>query len=255
VRKNFKQMPSQFLRTSQVKVLSSAFKGICAPVLASSVFVFAALPPAYSAAIYSFRTNTRETTITRDFVEGGIKLTVNNAQGNNILSALSNDGTSGGVNTDINNGLCVALFAGFNTGKCQYTSSSVGDPTLTGLTFTFDKPVFLKGFDVLRMGGVESGRLTFTSASSTQTFDFLNPGGAAMANGVVFNSFAFNDNFIVEAGAPLTVSSLGTIFSVGQAGSIRMSNFMVEEVPTPLPVLSFAGAFGWSRRLRKKLAK
>jgi hypothetical protein len=105
------------------------------------------------------------------------------------------------------------------------------------------------------MGGVESGRLTFTSASSTQTFDFLNLGGAAMANGVVFSSFAFNDNFIVEAGAPLTVSSLGTIFSVGQAGSIRMSNFMVEEVPTPLPVLSFAGAFGWSRRLRKKLAK
>lgn len=248
-------MASKLLKRSEGKILNSSFRDTCSPILVGSILFFSSLPPAYSAAIYTFRTNSQETSVSRDFVEGGIKLTVSNAQGNNILSALSNYGTSGGVNTDINNGLCVALFSGFNTGKCQYTSSAVGDPTLTGLTFTFDKSVFLKGFDVLRMGGVESGRLTFTSASSTQTFDFENPGGAVFANGVVFTSVVFNNNFVVEAGAPLTVSSVGTTFTLGQAGSFRISNFMVEEVPSPLTLLGFAGAFGWSRRLRKKISQ
>jgi hypothetical protein len=126
---------------------------------------------------------------------------------------------------------------------------------LTGLTFTFDKPVYLKGFDILKVGGVEKGELVFTSASSSQTFEFLNVGGVDTANGVVFTSFAFNNNFVVEAGAPLTISSVGSVFSSNQAGSFRISNFTVQEVPAPLPLLGFAGAFGWSRRLRKKLAR
>lgn len=235
--------------------ISVSPKAMGASVFASGVLLLGALQPAHSAAVYTFRTNPAQTSLTRDFVAGGIKLTVNNAQGNNILTALNNNGQTGGVNTDVNNGLCVALFAGFNIGKCQYTTDTAGDPTLTGLTFTFDKPVYLKGFDVLKVGGVEKGELAFTSGSFQKEFEFLNPGGADTANGDVFASFAFNNTFVVEAGAPLTISSLGTVFSSNQAGSFRISNFMVEEVPGPLPLLGFAGAFGWSRRLRKKLAR
>lgn len=235
--------------------ISGIFKAIGPSILVGGALWAGAPQPAHSAAVYTFRTNPALTSDTRVFDDGGIKLTVNNAQGTNILTALSNTGTSGGVNTDINNGLCVALFAGFNTGKCQYTTDTPGDPTLTGLTFTFDKSVYLKGFDVLKVGGVEKGKLVFTSASSNQAFEFLNTGGADTANGAVFTSFAFNDNFVVEAGSPLTVSSIGTEFSLNQAGSFRISNFMVEEVPAPLPLLGFTGAFAWSRRLRKKLSR
>lgn len=247
-------MNLSLLSAMKTAVVSGSSKMIGATVLANGLFLAATLQPAHSAAIYDFRTNSQLTTATRDFIQGGITLTVNNAQGNNILTALSKNGTTGGVNTDINNGLCMALFAGFTTGKCQYISSTAGDPTLTGLTFTFDKSVYLKGFDVLRPGGVEAGSLTFTAAS-TKTFDFTNPGGADQSNGVVFTSFTFPSNFLVEAGVPMTVSSVGTVFTAGAAGSFRINNLAVEEVPGPLPLLGFAGALGWSRRLRKKLAR
>lgn len=248
-------MTFSLLKPLKIQNSSSASKAVGSCILVGGVIWIGAFQPARSAAVYTFRTNPAQTSDTRDFVDGGIKLTVNNAQGNNILTALSNVGATGGVNTDINNGLCVALFAGYSTGKCQYTTNTAGDPTLTGLTFTFDKPVYLKGFDILKVGGVEKGELVFTSASSSQTFEFLNVGGVDTANGVVFTSFAFNNNFVVEAGAPLTISSVGSVFSSNQAGSFRISNFMVQEVPAPLPLLGFAGAFGWSRRLRKKLAR
>jgi hypothetical protein len=222
------------------------------PGVASLATGFFLTQPAHSAAIYNFRTNPQFTASSRPFTEGGITLTVDNAKGTNITTAVSTLGQTGGVNTDINNGLCVALFAGYNVGKCQYVSSTPGDPTLTALTFTFNKSVYLKSFDVLKVGGVESGTLSFTSSTSSETFSFLNPGGADTANGVVFRSFAFAPNFVAEAGTSMTVSSVGTVFSSGQPGSFRISNFLVEEVPGPLPLLGFAGAIGWSRKLRQK---
>lgn len=243
-----KASPAQFTVTS---------KAVGASVLASGLLLIVAPEAAHSFTVYTFRTNPRETTITRDFVEGGITLTVNNAQGNNILTAPSNAhalGGFGGVNTDINNGLCVALYAGFE-GKCQYTASTPGDPTLTGLTFSFNKPVELKSFEVFRAGGVEAGVIAFTVGSSSQTFNFSNPGGAASPNGVSVASFDFAPNFAVNAFAPLTVSTVGTKFSENQSGSFRISNFKVQEVPGPLPLLGFAAAFGWSRKLRKKLGR
>ena len=253
--KNILAMSSTLLEASQSTSALLQRKSLSLALALGTVVAAAASQPAHSAVVYDFKTNPPLTTSTRPFTEGGITLTVNNAQGNNILTALNNSGQTGGVNTDINNGLCVALFAGFNTGKCQYTTSTAGDPTLTGLTFTFDKSVYLKSFNVLKPGGVETGVLSFTSPSSTQSFSFNNAGGADTANGVVFTSFSFPGTFLVEAGAPLTVSSLGTVFTSGQAGSFRINNLMVEEVPGPLPLLGFAGALGWSRKLRNKISK
>jgi hypothetical protein len=36
-------------------------------------------------------------------------------------------------------------------------------------------------------------------------------------------------------------------------GSVNISNFSTQEVPGPLPILGAAAAFGWSRKLRKRL--
>lgn len=246
-------MSSQFSKVVLELRNSSAVKFISGAVMVAGVIVIGHHQPVQSAAIYNFRTDPTETTSTRTFVNNGITLIVDNAQGNNILTAIGINGGSGGVNTDINNGLCVALYAGFGTGKCQYNSYIAGDPTLTGLTFTFDKSVYLRSFDVLKPGGVESGSLSFTSTTSSQVFSFTNAGGADTANGVAFASFTFNPSFVVAAGSQMTLSSAGTTFSASQPGSFRISNFVVEEVPGPLPLLGFAGALGWSRQLRKKL--
>ena len=203
---------------------------------------------------FSFLSDPHLTTATRPFTSGGVTLTVDNAIGNNITSALSTPNSIGvgGVNTDRRNGLCVALLSG-TTGKCQYTSSALGDITFTGLTFTFNKPVRLLGFDFTRVGGIETGSLAFTSGGSNEIFSFSNPGGGQSANGGVFKSSIFATNFLVDANVPIAVSSAATVYASGSSGSIRINNLSVQEVPGPLPVFGVAAAFGWSRRLRSKL--
>jgi hypothetical protein len=210
--------------------------------------------PSQAAVSFTFTTNTQQTTSTRVFSAGGINLTVDNAQGANILTASSTTGGTGGINTDINNGLCVSLYAGFSKGQCQYLSATAGDPTLTGMTFTFSRPVRLLGFDILKPGGVESGSLSFSASGSQQTFTFNNAGGADTPNGVVFRSMAFSSpGFVVAANTPVTVSSIDTVFTPNSAGSFRINNFDVQPVPGPVPVLGLAAALGWSRRIRNKL--
>jgi hypothetical protein len=213
-----------------------------------------AAQPSQAAVSFTFTTNPQQTTSTRVFSAGGINLTVDNAQGNNILSAPSTTGGTGGINTDINNGLCVSLYAGFSKGQCQYVSATAGDPTLTGMTFLFDQRVRLLGFDVLKPGGVEAGSLSFKANGSQETFTFLNPGGADTPNGVVYTSMIFSSpTFFVGANSPILVSSADTVFTPDSAGSFRINNLSVEPVPGPAPVLGLAVAFGWSRRLRMKL--
>jgi hypothetical protein len=241
--------PGLFLakESSSCSMLSGA---VACVTLAAAV---SAGSPVSAAANFTFTSAVRITAPSRTFTSSGINLTVDNPLGNNITSATSRMGTTGGINTDISNGLCVALYAAPNAGRCQYLTKNAGSPTLTGLTFTFDRPVRLIGFDIFRVGAVESGVLSFSSSGLSETFAFQNPGGSAIPSGSVFKSMAFSQNFVVEANVPIALSTAGTVFTPDASGSFRINNFSVEPVPGPAPVLGLAAAYGCSRRIRRKL--
>jgi hypothetical protein len=242
---------------------------VAATVLAAA---FSGGQSAWAVVTFDFTTpSSPTTTLERTFSSGGINLKVDNAQGNNITTAFANIGEPhsspsqfGGVNTDMTNGLCVALYTNISTGKCQYSTltegNSPGSPTLTGLTFAFDQPVRLLGFQIMRPGGVREGVLSFSAGALTETFTFLNPNNNDSINGTGYATMTFKQGFRVAAKTPITLDSSQTQFFAltggpsSEAGSFRINNFQVEQVPGPVPVLGAAAAFGWSRRIRKKLA-
>lgn len=229
-----------------------------------SLTVAAVSPVKAATSKFDFRTPTTTTTFTREFPSdtGNIKLTVNNAQGLNqpIAASIATSGDGqGGVNTDINNGLCVSYRVGpSNPGaRCQY--QEVTDSSLTGLTLSFDRAVNLKSFDILRPGSVTKGKLLFTSGSLSQLLEFDNPGGGEQDNGIVFTTLSFPSIFSVGENAPIVLDTSSTEFLAGQSYSFRINNFIVEEtsgplpVPGPLPAMGVSVAFVFSRRLRKRI--
>lgn len=175
----------------------------------------------------------------------GIQLTVKNAVGTDIP-------TAGGISGNAN-GLCVWLqnSAGPSTPnqRCGYAISTVPGATvnsqLSSVQFEFDKPVYLKDFQ-LRFNDVVSTDLVFTGPNS---FTF-----AGATAPVMPTLFSFPVNFTLAANTPITFSTSNLTLSGGfTSGALRMSDFSVEEVPAPLPVLGAVAAFGYSRRLRQRI--
>ena len=123
-----------------------------------------------------------------------------------------------------------------------------GTSALTGFKIKFNKFVSLKSFDVVQKSNLSTGQITFSSGTNNQIFVF---GGSSDSN------LAFNTPFQVQADTEVTVSTSGTLSNSapGNSALYRINNLEVEEVPGPLPALGVLGAFGWSRKLRAKLAK
>jgi hypothetical protein len=206
------------------------------------------------AVTFDFTANSQTTTSTASFTSSGIALTVDQAQGVGQPGVASLVG-SGGINRDINNGLCAAFLTGpalTGTNRCQYPAST--NASLTGFNFKFDQDVILKSLQVFRPGGTTSGSLAFTAGSLSETLVFSNPGGAEFANGIPSATLYFGTPFFVSANTPITVDTSGTQYLAGETGGFRINNLVVDPVPGPLPVLGALAAFSKSRKLRKRLA-
>jgi hypothetical protein len=126
--------------------------------------------------------------------------------------------------------------------RCGYVEADATvSSTLTGLSFTFSKPVLLTRVTVSQFDQLSSGSLTF-GASPTVNITGTGP-------------YALSDVF-VAANTPISLASLGTISGGYVSGIIRLSSLEVKDVvptPGPLPLLGAATAFTFSRRLRKKI--
>ena len=161
----------------------------------------------------------------------------------------NNPPTAGALNEGVL-GLC-AWYQNNSTNtdyRCGSTPELGGSNTssLTGFKFKFNKFVSLKSFDVVQSTNLSTGTITFTSGANTKSFNFTGD-----------STLAFDTAFQVQADTDVTISTSGTLSNSadGNSALYRLNNLEVEEVPGPLPALGVLGAFGWSRKLRAKLAK
>ncbi len=206
------------------------------------------------AATFDFTSSSQTTTSSATFTSSGISLVVDQAQGVGQPGVASLVG-SGGINRDINNGLCAAFRTGSSftgTNKCQYPAAT--NASLTGFNFKFDKDVILKSLDVFRVGGTTSGSLAFSAGSLSEALVFSNPGGTESTSGVPYATLNFSSPFFVAANTLLTVDTSATQFVTGETGSFRINNLVADVVPGPLPVLGALAAFAKSRQLRRRIA-
>ena len=223
-----------------------------AAVLGTSVALLSGQAAEARTAVIQFTSDPRKTTTTRDFTDNGITVTADNAVGAN-LDTNAGFGT-GGINTDLKNGLCSYLESG-DPAKCQYGPAS--GVYLYGYDLTVDTAVDFRSFDITRGRGLSSGTITFSAPGvADQTFSFENPTGTGQN---VFPK-VFAPGFFVNAFVPVTVRTTGVVIDDSAGGSFRINNLEIAEVeiaevPAPMPLLGAAAAFGWSRRMRRRISQ
>jgi len=113
---------------------------------------------------------------------------------------------------------------------------------------TFDQSVKILSYNV--------GFIAGTADSST-----LYQQGALQSiqsNNVSAGLQSFNNQFVAAANVPITVTSTDP----DNEGMLQINAFTVEKVdlppatvPGPLPILGFGAAFGFSRRLRRRVVR
>jgi hypothetical protein len=206
------------------------------------VLVNAVVAGAASAAPFTFvfpNLNTSPNPLTQNSFSvssSGYTLTVSSPVGGPFPAA-------GGTNSTAN-GLCVWAQNGSGGGD---TRCGLVDPpadttsNLTGLSFSFSKPVILTGLTVSQFDNLNSGSLQIGSSP------------AVNFTGVGFNPLS---DVFVNANTPISLASLGNLAFAPNSGIIRLSSLQFKDgvpVPGPLPLLGAATAFTFSRRLRKKI--
>ncbi len=169
------------------------------------------------------------------FTSNGVTLTISNSN-----STGNNPNT---VNTNPT-GLCAWTAVGTSAvGRCGYgTSASAG---VSAFQLSFSAPVTLSSF---RIAGFESanisqGSLGFSLDNSNFTdFTFSSDGDVAV-------------NFAAGQNQPIFLRTSATFNAGADTGIFRISQFTTQEsAPAPLSILGAAAAFGWSRRIKRKLA-
>jgi len=229
---------------SQAAVFLGISLGVSSQVFGSSA----------QAITFDFVNNPAITTSSASYVVSGLTLTVDGAQGVGQPTVASTVG-SGGINRDINNGLCARFRTGSaltGSNRCQYLAST--DASLTGFKFRFDQPVVLKTLQAFRAGGTTKGSLNFTTGASSQLLEFLNPGGAETTSGSPLATLSFPTPFYVPANTDLFIDTSASEFLSGSTSGFRINNLNVEVVPGPLPILGAGAAFSLSRRLRRRVS-
>jgi hypothetical protein len=158
---------------------------------------------------------------------------------------------TGGLNAS-SQGLCAWSSTGTTAGRCGYNVAG-GAPSgsgLRGFTLSFNQFVFLDSFQISQFAPstgatpVNNASMNFHSSSSGQTvaFNITGPG----------TTYTFSTPLSVAAGADLFITTSG-LTSSSNGGVFRMQSLSVSDVPGPLPLLGVGAAFGWSRKLRRKM--
>lgn len=106
--------------------------------------------------------------------------------------------------------------------------------------------------------------LTLTGAAAPSTYSVgtsLSGTGPSINFGTIsgslaafpFNSTSVAPSYLFYATAPVTTYNLAYSLVASAATTFTFDNVKVEQVPGPLPVIGALAAFGWSRKLRKKV--
>lgn len=186
-------------------------------------------------AVSTFNTITAISTNNSSFPasDGGFSLTISNS------NSTGND--PGTVNTN-STGLCAwTIVGGGGAGRCGYgTSPSSG---VSQFQLSFNAPADIQAFNVSSFedANISQGSVGF-SLDGTNFTDF-----AFTSAGTVAAPFSAGPN------QPIFVRTSGTFSSPLQTGIFRINSFTVQEVPGPLPIFGAAAAYGWSRKLKRKL--
>jgi hypothetical protein len=159
------------------------------------------------------------------------------------------------------NGLCI-FSNSLTSNQCDATAPS----QMNGLSFQFSKSVYLRsfviGFAQTPAGdGSAGGQRTMSAAfsqgaSNLGTFAFTGPQGNFVNTPQTFSSQA--QGFLIPANTLVTLATSGSGLSPSANSSLFLTSLTVDEptsaaVPAPLPLLGAGAAFGWSRRLRRRL--
>ena len=195
--------------------------------------------PAQSATIFNFST---PTVVNYDSSALPLTSTVDGITGFANTPVGTNQPASSLFNTS-EFGLCVFYNNnGSSTRRCGSTNANGGtvNSTLTGLTASFDKSVFLKSFEITQWQNLTSGTINFQAGSSSQLFNLTG-----------ISTQTFSTGFKVDANTPILITTTGVIPD-SNSGAFRITAFTVEDVPGPLPILAVGAAYGWSRKLKNK---
>lgn len=205
---------------------SVALAAIASPVQAITIFNFS------TPSVVNYDSTQLPLTDTVDGITGSLSAPVG---ANQPSSALFNTNQNGLCTFYNNNGSSLR--------RCGSTPANGGDDasTFTGFTASFDKPVFLKRFEVTQWENLSSGTINFQVGTNSQLFSFT---------GVGIQSFS--SGFEVAENTQILVTTSGVIQDNTSSGAFRITGFTVEEVPGPLPILAAGAAFGWSRKLKNK---
>lgn len=155
------------------------------------------------------------------------------------------------------NGICIAKSSITTSNSCGRTSIAPNTNfiyTQGTIDLQFNQTLYLQGF---RVGQNSMNQITTTNALN-------NPGALNFKlNGVQFATFAYSSlpagntlyqfpgTVYYQPGDIVTIQNTG--FSVINR-SFYLKSFEVSNVPAPLPILATATAFGWSRRLRRRVS-
>ncbi|MEB3318888.1 MAG: hypothetical protein VKO39_12210 [Cyanobacteriota bacterium] len=143
-------------------------------------------------------------------------------------------------------GLCAwAESGGPTAARCGYDTAGNG---IQGFKFKFDQPTTINSFLLAAGAGVQNiASATIGFSLDGITYNDSPAFGDAQAGSTIAltNPFSVpaNTEFFVRSSATRTAGSLG--------GVVRISQLNV--VPGPLPILGVAGAYGWSKRLKRRI--
>lgn len=210
-----------------------------ASIGAISILSVVAGSPAQATVLVDFPLEGTEgiTEVSKTYVKSGLSLQVFNPAGTDIPS-------TGGINAT-NKGLCIWAKTDAN-GRCAYVPGVNGatfNSSLNSLQFSFNQPVTLKSFKISQLANVFAAQTQFaTSSGILETFNFNSLG-----------SYSFSNPPFIAANTPITISSSAFLANNNIGGLLRIDDFQVEAVPSPLPLLGFSAVIAYSRKLKDKL--
>ena len=149
-----------------------------------------------------------------------------------------------------------ASFAGSFSGTATGTAITDGAAAVIGNTYTINSITGSLTSPTLGSNLPISGPINYQSA--TNTFTYNGPGPSIFAAGATGISWSFPYSIYTVKTNIYNSSGAGNVNAwrtdlFGQAGTIASSSITPVPTPGPLPLFGAGAAFGWSRRLRRRL--
>jgi hypothetical protein len=148
-------------------------------------------------------------------------------------------------------GVCVWAVVGTTGGRCNVnTSGGFTGATLTGLKATFSNSSILKSFNIGQFEPA-TGQNTIANA----LIQFKVNGNLIDTRSITgLGPYILNTPILLGANQDLEIVTSGST-AANNGGLIRISAFEADRAPAPgpLPLFGAGAAFGWSRKLRRRI--